>query len=240
MIDSIKSLPARQVMNWFQIARSQADAFFDVEQRISEAERQERGLAAINAFHHIFTVLATELRLRDEWPKAYCHIRPFSTGIIEHSTRMSWDFTLGVSLHGWFVEALIVAPEQIRHMKDDYWHHILRLSTLGKAEFQDYGRPNGWSSRPEVSKLIQHKGSLVFSIARDFTLLASTPEGCSALGSIHITFPLESDEAAVTTFFKHALDSLHRSNYLLHRSAYLQQKRYVKKFEQQIKGADEV
>jgi hypothetical protein len=220
-------------MNWFQTARSEAETFFDIEQLIPEAERQQRGIAAIDAFHHIFAVLAAKLHLRDEWPEAQCHIMPFSTGIIEHSTKMNVDFTLGVSLYGWFMEAPIAFPEQIRHMKDDYWKHLVRLSMLGKAELHDYGRPCGWDGSSDIRRLTQHKGSLVFSIARDFTLLASTPEGCSSLGGIYITIPLESDETTVTTFFNNTLESLYRSNYLLYRAEYLQRRRLLKKFQRQ-------
>lgn len=191
-----------------------------------------RGTAALDAFHHLFTVLTAELHIREEWPVPHCHIVPFSTGIIEHSPKGGVDFTLGVSLYGWFIEAAIASPEQIRHMRDDYWQHIVRLSTLGKAELHDYGRPGGWSGSPEVRKLTQHKGSLVFSIARDFTLLASAPEGCLSLGAIHLTLPLESDESAVRSFFKQSLESLYRSNQMLYRAEYLQRRRLLKKFEQ--------
>ena len=224
-------------MDWFQIARSEAATFFDLEERITVEEKQQRGTAAIDAFHHLFMVLAAELRIREEWPEAHCHIVPFSTGIIEHSAKMRVDFTLGISIHGWFIEAWIASPDQIRQMRDDYWEHIARLSTLGKAEFEDGGRPVGWSNSAKIRKLTQHKCSLVFSIVRDFVLLASTSEGCSSLGRIYITIPLESDEEAVRTFFKRSLESLYRSNHMLYRAEYLERRRYLKRFEAQM--ADE-
>ena len=220
-------------MNWFQIAQSKVETFFDIEQRIPEAEGQQRCIAAVDAFHHLFTILAAELHIREEWPDAHCHIVPFSTGIIEHSPKIGVDFTLGISLFGWFIEAPIASPHQIRQMRDDYWQHIARLSTLGRAELHDFGRPCGWSSSPDVRKLTQHKCSLVYSIARDFTLLASTPEGCSSLGCIHITLPLESDEPTVRAFFKQALESLYRSNHMLYRAEYLDRRRLMKKFKAQ-------
>jgi hypothetical protein len=221
-------------MNWFQIAQSEIETFFDIEQRIPEAEGQQRTIAAIDAFHELFMALTTELHIREEWPGAHCHIFPVSTGIIEHSSKLHVDFTLGVSLSGWFIEAPIASPEQIRHMRDDYWQHIVRLSALGKAELHDYGRPCGWSTSADVRRLTQHKGSLVYSIARDFTLLASTLEGCSSLGGIHLTLPLDSDEQAVRTFFKQSLESLYRSNHMLYRAEYLQRRRVLKKFKTEI------
>lgn len=214
-------------MDWFQVAHREVETFFDTGQRISEAERQRRGIAAVDAFHHVFSVIAVELGLQDAWPDPCCHIMPFSTGIIERSRKLDVDFTMGVSLDGWFIEAPIGAPEQIRHMKDSYWQHIVRLSTIGKAELQDYGRPPGWNSSPDVRRLTKHKSSLVFSIARDFTLLASCPEGCTSLGNIHVVVPLEADEAAVIEFFKLGLDSLYRSNYLLYRADYLRRRRHA-------------
>jgi hypothetical protein len=218
-------------MDWFQAARDELETYFDIEQRISEEEAKERGARAIDAFHEIFVDLTAKLQLRDEWPEPHCHIVPFATGIIERSAKMQTDFTIGVSLYGWFVEAPIAFPRQIGHMRDDYWKHIVQLSSLGKAELRDYGRPLGWAGSTETKKLTQHKVSLVFSIARDFTLLTSVPdeEGASSLGCIHITIPVESDEAAVTVFFEKSLESLYRSNYLLFRSAYLQRKRLFKK-----------
>ena len=219
-------------MNWFQIAQRDTEKFGDINQTIPEVEGQQRTIAAIDAFQHLFKMLAAELHIREEWPSAHCHIMPFSTGIIEHSAKMGVDFTLGVSLYGWFIEAPLASPEQICHMRDDYWHQIVQLSRLGKAELHDYGRPRGWAASPYVRKLTQHKCSLVYSIARDFTLLASTPEDCSSLGRIHITLPLESDETTVRTFFKQSLESLYRSNYLLYRAEYLQRRRVVKKSDQ--------
>lgn len=216
------------LMNWFQEAQNELETFCDIGQQIPEKERQERGKRAIDAFHEVFTQLADELQLREKWGDTYCHIAPFSTSIIERSTKMNVDFTLGMSRDGWFIEAEIASPERIGHMKDDYWQHIVSLGALGKAELHDSGRPAGWSRSPETRKIVQHKGSLVFSIARDFTLLSAKPNGCSALGSIHITLPIESDEAAVTTFFRNSLASLYRSNYLLYRSAYVEERRFRK------------
>lgn len=217
-------------MDWFQAARDELETYFDIEQKISEEEVKQRGVHAFNAFHHFFLVLAAKLKLRDEWPEPHCHIVPFSTGIIERSAKMQTEFTLGVSLYGWFVEAPIAFPQQIRHMRDDYWAHIVRLASLGKAELHDCGRPVSWPGSTEAKKLIQHKISLAFSIARDFTLLASVSDDeISSLGCIHITIPVESNEATVTSFFEQSLGSLYRANYLLFRSAYLQRKRLFKK-----------
>jgi hypothetical protein len=216
-------------MDWFQAARDELETYFDIEQQISEEEAKERGVRAIDAFHKIFVDLAAKLQLRDEWPEPHCHIAPFSTGIIERSAKMQTDFTIGVSLYGWFVEAPIAFPQQIRHMRDEYWKHIVRLASLGKAELRNRGVDGQGST--ETKKLTQHKISLVFSIARDFTLLTSVPdeEGALSLGCIHIIIPVESDETAVTAFFEKSLESLYRSNYLLFRSAYLQRKRLFKK-----------
>jgi hypothetical protein len=217
-------------MDWFQAARDELETFFDLDQQFSEEDLKARGVRAIDAFHDIFIRLTTKLKLRDEWPNPQCHIEPYSTGIIERSDKMQVDFTIGVSLFGWFVEAPITYPQQIGHMRDDYWQHIVRLASLGKAELHDYGRPLGWAGSPETKKLVQHKISLVYSIARDFTLLASIPdEDIRSVGGIHITIPVESDEATVTEFFEQGIDSLYKSNYLLYRSSYLQRKRLFKK-----------
>jgi hypothetical protein len=218
-------------MDWFQAAKDQLETFFDIDQQISEEELKARGVRAIDAFHDIFIQLTSKLKLRDEWPNPHCHIMPYSTGIIERSDKMQIDFTIGVSLFGWFVEAPIAYPQQIGHMRDDYWEHIVRLARLGKAKLHDYCHPSGWSSSSEMKKLVQHKISLVYSIARDFTLLASNPDekDTGSLGPIHITIPVESDEAAVTEFFEQGLDSLYRSNYSLYRSSYLSRKRLFKK-----------
>lgn len=218
-------------MDWFQAAKDELETFFDIDQQISEEDRKARGIRAIDAFHDVFIRIASKLKLRDEWPNPHCHIMPYSTGIIERSEKMQVDFTIGVSLYGWFVEAPIAYPQQIGYMRDDYWEYIVCLAGLGKAELHDYGRPAGWCNSPETKQLVQHKVSLVYSIARDFTLLASTPdeEGAASLGGIHTTIPLESDEAAVSKFLERGLDSLYRSNYLLYRSSYLSRKRLFKK-----------
>jgi len=221
-------------MDWFNLATRELETFFDVDRAISEDDRKERGMTAIDAFDKLFEKLARELRLRDKWITPHCHIMPFSTGIIQRSDRTRIEITLGVSLYGWFIRSPIAWPEQIRYMKDDYWNYIAQLSTIGEAEFHDYGRPGGWNDQPAAKKLLQHKLSLVFSIARDFTLLATNFEDdvCS-LGGIHVTLPVESEEITVAAFFKQGLEALYRSNYLLFRSAYLQRQRVIKKFQQQ-------
>jgi hypothetical protein len=220
-------------MNWFQVAQEELECFFDLEERIDEEEKKQRAIRAIDAFHDLFVQLVGKLQIRDEWPEPHCHIAPFATGIIERSAKMQAQFTLGVSLHGWFIEAPLIFADQIRHMRDDYWQHIVNLASLGKAELYDYGRPLNWESTPEAKKLVKHKISLVFSIARDYTLLSLNPDpsdhGFLSVGGINIALPVESDEGAVTEFFERALSGLYRSNYLLYRSAYLERKRRFKK-----------
>lgn len=219
-------------MNWFQVAQQELEAFYDIHERIDEEEKKQRSIRTIDAFHSLFSELVAKLHIRDEWPTPHCHICPFSTGIIEKSAKMGAQFTLGVSIYGWFIEVPLIFDDQIRHMRDDYWQHIANLSSLGKAELHDYGRPYGWDAAPEVKRLVKHKISLVYSIARDFTLLSANPDprdyGVS-VGGVYISVPVESDEATVTRFFERALDGLYRSNYLLYRSAYLERKRRFKK-----------
>jgi hypothetical protein len=231
-IGETDALPKRKepLMSWFDAAKDELETFFDIERQIPEEENKQRGMDAINAFHDQFIHLASKLRIRDQWLPAHAHIAPFSTGIIEHSAKMRIDFTIGVSLYGWFIESPIAFARQIGHMRDEYWKQIIRVSELGKAELCDYGRPVGWPGSVAAKKLTQHKLSLAFSIARDFTLLAlSTDEGIPSLGYIHITIPVESDESAVTNFFEQGLDALYRSNYLLFRSASLERNRLFKK-----------
>jgi hypothetical protein len=226
-------------MNWYQAALQEIATYGDLHQLIPTEERNRRGEAALDAFHHIFTKLVARLHIRDTWPEPHCHINVFETGIIERSTKLQGDFTLGVSLEGWFLEASIVGPRFIRQMSDEYWEHIQRLSTLGKARLKDYGRPSLWDNSPEVRKLTQHKASLVFSIARDYTILASRPEGCSSLGAIRVDHPLNSDEQTVTAFFKETLESLYRSNAMLKRVEKIERRRITTIVQRQIQAETE-
>jgi hypothetical protein len=222
--------PQRQTMNWFDRAKAEIETFFG-KQVFSEVKLRQRDLAAIDAFHDLFMRLMNELKIRDTWPEKdrQCQMFLRSTGTVERSAKMGIRFTMGVSVDGWFIEAPIACEKHIRHMKDDYWVYITKLASIGKAGLIS-SYPPEWYSSPAIKRLIQHEGSLVFSIVRDFTLLASTSEHNFGVGNIEVTIPRESDEATVIQFFRDGLEALYRSNYLLHRSDYLEQKRKSKKF----------
>ena len=97
-------------------------------------ENKQRGVNAINAFHDQFTNLASKLRIRDEWLAPHCHIEPFSTGIIEHSAKMRTDFTIGVSLYGWFANHRLRFRNRSHNMRDEYSRtDQFRIATLGKG-----------------------------------------------------------------------------------------------------------
>jgi hypothetical protein len=217
-------------MNWYSNAQREIETFFDINQVIPKEEGTERLKGAIDGFHDLFIRLIKELGIRDTWPKTLCHIAPFESGVIEHSEKMLTEYTIGVSIHGWFAQATIVSPHCLRHMKDDYWNYIVKLSALGKAELVDYGRPPSWADSKEKKKLVQHKGSLVFSMLRDYTLIESKFGNCDSLGAIQIHLDLDSTEEKIEAFFKSAIDGLYRSNYLLHRSDYINQKRIEKQY----------
>ena len=211
-------------MNWFEIVKAEVETFFETG-NISEAESQQRGLAAVDAFHDLFMRLLDELKIRDNWPDQNRHFNLCPTQNIEQSAKMQIDFTIGVEpTDGWFIEAPIACEEQIRHMKDGYWAYITKLASIGKAELQS-SYPFEWESSPEIKHLIRCEGSLTFSIARNFILFALKQDHNFSFGTITVKFPLESDESAVIQFFRDGLDALYRSNYLLHRSDYLEKKR---------------
>ena len=223
--ESSQDQKERSTMNWFETAKAEIETFFGADD-FTEAELQQRSIAAIDTFHDLFVRLMDELKIRDDWPDKdrQCHNFPQSTGTVERSARMEIRFTIGVSIDGWFIEAPIACEYHIRHMKDDYWAHITKLASIGKARLE-FSPTNEWESSPEIKRLAQHEGSLVFSIARNFVLLALTPDHDASVGSIEVTLPLDSDEATVTQFFREGLEALYRSNYLLHRSDYLERKR---------------
>jgi len=214
----------RPTMNWFQTVEAEIETFFNM-QSVSEAELQKRGLAAVDAFHELFMRLVDELKIRDSWPKQSRRFNLWPTQNIEQSAKMQIDFTMGVEpVDGWFIEAPIACEHHIRYMKDDYWAHITKIASIGKAELE-YSPLNEWESSTEIKRLTQHEGSLVFSIVRNFVLLALTPDHNASVGSIKVSMPLDSDEAKVTQFFRDGLEALYRSNYLLQRSDYLERKR---------------
>ncbi len=222
--ESSQNQTQRPIMNWFEAVKAEVETFSGAND-FPEAEIQARGLAAVDALHELFMRLVDELKIQDDWPKEKRRFQFWPMQNIEHSAKMQIDVTMGVEpVDGWFIEAPIVCEDHIRHMKDDYWAHIIKLASLGKARVV-FDPPNEWESSPGIKRLTQHEGSLAFSIARNFILLALTPDLDGSVGSIEVTLPLDSDKAAVTQFFREGLEALYRSNYLLHRSDYLERKR---------------
>lgn len=217
-------------MNWFQTAHELLETFYDIEGRISGDDGRQRSIRAIDAFHELFLELASTLKLRDQWPNPHCDIAPGQIGIIERSAKMQVDFTLGTSLYGWYIEAWLANADQIRFMRDDFWHHLAHLSVTGKAELENDTSMN-CGDPSNVRKLLQHKGSLVFAVARDYTLASATPEAdcIGFLGKIRLTLPVDSAEQQVMTFFREGLEALYRVNYLLYRSGQIQRSRINKK-----------
>ncbi len=213
-------------MSWFETIRADIEMFFDG-QNPDETEIQQHGRAAVDAFHDLFMSVMDDLKIRDKWPEQSRRFSLCPTQNIEKSAKMQIDFTMGIELlDGWFFEAPIVCEQQIRFMKDDFWAHIIKLASIGRTELE--GSLYELETSAEIKRLTQHKGSLVFSIARNFTLLALTPNHNLSVGTIKVAIPLESDEATVTQFYRDGLEALYRSNYLLHRSDYLEHKRKSK------------
>ncbi|MEI6193050.1 MAG: hypothetical protein WCS42_01835 [Verrucomicrobiota bacterium] len=216
-------------MNWYQNALTEIKSHLSAED-LPDAERQARCLAAIDGLHHLFHELLGELKIRDKWADLLCDIAPFSTGTVERSLKLEQEFRFSVCMDGWVIESGLSNASHIRHMTDEFWGHIAALATVGKASLNDSGI---LESSPVMKKLIQHKGSLVFSLARDYVLLMQGPQNsvnypCGTLGGIQIVLPLKTEESKVRKFFKDGLSGLYRANYLLHRSAYLEFKRLQK------------
>ena len=219
--------------DWFKAAREEFQTFFDLEQSISKDEALKRKTRFFDTYHGLFLSLVRELGIRDDWDDGHCHMFPFSTGIIERSSKLNLEITIGVSMDTWFIEAAIQAPYYLRYMKDNYWAHIVRLSNLGKAELQDYGRPANWLPTEEARALVKPKCSLVFSIARDYTLMAAGSDDGFSLGGINISMPFESKQDKVEEFYRLGIESLYKSNQMLVSVANAQQKRNLKKFSNQ-------
>ena len=216
-------------MNWFEASHKELKQHFS-DQETPEEERKALCLAAMDGLHGLFHELVKDLKIKDEWPKAFYHIVPFATGTVEQSGKMGAQFTLAITSDGWLIESWLKNPEHIRHMTDEFWQHIAKLASIGKASLSNSSVP---ASTPEAKRLAQHKGSLVFSLARDYVFMMQAPRdegGLSthSVGAIEAVLPLESEEAAVRQFFRDGLDSLYRANYLLYRSAYLEMKRLLK------------
>lgn len=221
-------------MNWHQAALTELESYLS-QQPENEAERQAVCLAAIDGFHTLFHELVRELKIRDEWDTPLCEIAPCATGTVERSKKLeNQRFTFAIGLDGWFIEAGLRYSDHIRHMTDEFWAQINKLASIGAASLSDSGvrmGPGRWASPESVRRLTQHKGSLVFSLARDYVLLMQQPSDgiyspTGSLGDIQVTLPIESGEKEVRQFFKEGLAALYRANYLLHRSAYLSMKRF--------------
>ena len=69
-------------MNWFEASRMELKQHFS-DQEMPEEEHKTMCLAAMDGFRGLFHELVKELKLEDEWPKAFYHIVPFATGTIK-------------------------------------------------------------------------------------------------------------------------------------------------------------
>lgn len=224
-------------MSWYQNALAEAETYFDDQPR-SDEELASIAQAAIGGFDGLFKDIMREAKIRDDWDSAKCYIMPQSTECLQRSTKMDIEFSLGISLYGWFIDCPIANADHLRSMKDGFWARIAMLGELGTTEFRDYGRPHNWSSSPEAKRLLQHQGSLVFSILRDYMMLElrDDHDPYVSLGGIRVTMPLDTGEAELATFYRRGLEAMYRINYSLHRSAYLRWKRLEKQRENHKKS----
>ena len=216
-------------MSWYENAIAEAQTFFDDEPR-SDQILASTTRAALAGFDALFKDVMRKAKIRDDWDDTKCYIFPHSTDCLMRSLKMGVEFKLGISIYGWFIDCPLDNPDHIRSMKDDFWAQIASLSDLGTAEFHDYGRPVGWASSPEAKRLSQHSGSLVFAIARDYTMLVLNGDEDTFLtvGGISVMLPLDKKEDEVYAFFRSGLEAMYRINYFLYRSAYIRSKRLDK------------
>lgn len=203
---------------WYKAAFAELETYSLVAD-IHVERRKEISQLALIGFHELFLQLAKELGIKDEWVDQRSIIDPSHTGITERSRKMGTVITLGIGADGWSIESTLWREKLIRHMTDEFWGHVYKLATIGKAKRHDIDVP---ARTPEDRKLAKHQASFVFSLARDYILLEKEPcepfqQGGPTLGWIEVTLPLESDEAKVRQFFKDGIQSLYRINYLLHR-----------------------
>jgi hypothetical protein len=217
-------------MNWFEASHTELKQHFS-NQEMAEEERKALCLASMDGLHALFHELVKELKIKDEWPEAFYHLVPFATGTVEKSGKMGTLFTMAITTDGWLLEAGLRCSEHIRHMTDEFWRHVTNLASVGKASLSSSNVPG---ATPEAKRLAQHKGSLVFSLARDYVFQMQAPldddrRGSYSVGHIEVLLPLESNEGAVRQFFKDGIEGLYRANYLLYRSAYIEFKRLLKK-----------
>lgn len=228
-------------MNWYQNALVEAETYFDDQAR-SDDELVSITQAAISGFDVLFKDIMREAKIRDEWDSTKCYILPQSTECIQRSTKMDVEFSLGISLYGWFIDCPLSNADHIRSMKDDFWGRIAMLGELGTAEFRNYGRPHHWGGSPESKRLLQHQGSLVFSIARDYTMFELRDDRvlCESLGGIRVTMPLDTLEEDLLRFYRRGLEAMYRINYSLYRSSYLREKRLEKQRENQQQASQGV
>ena|ERR1017187_2614691 len=69
-------------MNWFEASRMELKQHFS-DQEMPEEEHKTMCLATMDGFRGLFHELVKELKIEDEWPKAFYHIVPFATGTIK-------------------------------------------------------------------------------------------------------------------------------------------------------------
>lgn len=216
----------RAINDWYDHALSAVDVFFDVYGDISEEDSNNRSIRCIHSFHDLFNQIAKARKIRDEWPESFAAIYPQQTGVIERSKKMGADFTLGISLSGFYVEVTISHSHRIQNMDDQFWKHIVKLSSLGDAELIDYGHPIEWSKRKEIKELTKFNNSLTYSIIREYVIGKIINEADSSIGYIKIIFPFNSSRDDTYNFFDQAIYHAYRMNYLLYRSAYIEMNRY--------------
>lgn len=147
---------------------------------------------------------------------------------------------MAITPQGWIIEAGLRYSEHIRHMTDEFWGQIIRLSAIGKASLVAGYAP---AATPEAKRLAQHKVSLMFSLARDYVFIVQTPMNDDrrhsyAMGHIEVMLPLETKESVVRQFFKDGLDALYRANYLLYRSAYIELRRVQNQYRRKCPADD--
>lgn len=164
---------------------------------------------------------------KDNWDNSKCHLNIFGQNLLLKSLKTNQTFDWGIENDNFYLQSYFYYPENIRHMKDDFWELILGLKNYGEFKFVEN---SGLNSKDR--KKFENKTSNIFRIIRNYMLFQVETINSNDfqkttyqdLGWLEIKWKAGTDWSELLENSCKAFKDLYRINYMLWKISDLKEK----------------
>ena len=168
---------------------------------------------------------------KDEWDNSKCYMNVGGQNLIIKSLKTNHTFHFGVENDEFYLNAYFMYPENIRHMKDDFWQTILGLKKYGNFKFVENSGINS-----KEKKFFENKTSDVFRIIRNYILFQVETMNTTDyqrspdmdLGWLEIRWKFDTDWGTLIENTCKSFKDIYKLNYQLWKITDLKNKKYAR------------